>query len=50
MATVLRSLAAAGAQEAWLCVNDNNPAAVLYRRLGFGDAGRRARYLRRRAR
>ncbi|SCF39020.1 mycothiol synthase [Micromonospora viridifaciens] len=50
VASVLRSLAAAGAREAWLCVNDNNPAAALYRRLGFRDAGRRARYLRRRAR
>ncbi|MFD1321339.1 GNAT family N-acetyltransferase [Micromonospora sonneratiae] len=46
--TVLRSLAADGAQEAWLCVNDDNPAAALYRRLGFRDAGRRARYLHRR--
>ncbi|MFG2053937.1 GNAT family N-acetyltransferase [Micromonospora sp. NPDC048930] len=45
--TALRSLAADGAREAWLCVNDNNPAAGLYRRLGFQDAGRRARYLRR---
>ncbi|SCL17647.1 mycothiol synthase [Micromonospora rhizosphaerae] len=49
VATALRSLAADGAREAWLCVNDNNPAAALYRRLGFRDAGRRARYLRRRS-
>ncbi|MGW5671405.1 GNAT family N-acetyltransferase [Micromonospora sp. NPDC003776] len=42
----LRALAADGAREAWLCVNDNNPAAGLYRRLGFRDAGRRTRYLR----
>ncbi|EEP72947.1 hypothetical protein MCAG_03274 [Micromonospora sp. ATCC 39149] len=47
--TALRSLAGDGAGEAWLCVNDDNPAAVLYRRLGFGDAGRRARYLHRRS-
>ncbi|MEO3776612.1 GNAT family N-acetyltransferase [Micromonospora sp. B11E3] len=44
----LRSLAGEQAGAAWLCVNDNNPAAALYRRLGFRDAGRRARYLRRR--
>ncbi|QLQ38988.1 GNAT family N-acetyltransferase [Micromonospora robiginosa] len=43
---VLRGLAEAGADAAWLCVNDDNPAARLYRRLGFRDAGRRARYLR----
>ncbi|MCW3841456.1 GNAT family N-acetyltransferase [Micromonospora yasonensis] len=48
VATALWSLAGDGAREAWLCVNDNNPAAALYRRLGFCDAGRRARYLRRR--
>ncbi|MCX4474730.1 GNAT family N-acetyltransferase [Micromonospora sp. NBC_01655] len=47
VAVALRSLAADGAGEAWLCVNDDNPAAVLYRGLGFRDAGRRARYLRR---
>ncbi|OKI47350.1 GNAT family N-acetyltransferase [Micromonospora sp. CB01531] len=47
VATALRSLAEDGAREAWLCVNDNNPAAALYRRLGSADAGRRARYLRR---
>jgi mycothiol synthase len=47
VASALRSLAADGVREAWLCVNDNNPAAALYRRLGFHDAGRRARYLRR---
>ncbi|MFC0507672.1 GNAT family N-acetyltransferase [Micromonospora costi] len=45
VACALRSLAADGAPEAWLCVNDDNPAAALYRRLGFADAGRRARYL-----
>jgi mycothiol synthase len=45
VATALRSLSADGTHNAWLCVNDNNPAAGLYRRLGFRDAGRRARYL-----
>ena len=29
-----------------LCVNVNNPAGELYRRLGFADAGTRARYTR----
>ncbi|MFU8854016.1 GNAT family N-acetyltransferase [Micromonospora sp. SL1-18] len=48
VASVLRALAGDGAREAWLCVNDNNPATDLYRRLGFRDVGRRARYLRRR--
>ncbi|MEU1842416.1 GNAT family N-acetyltransferase [Micromonospora sediminicola] len=47
VARALRGLAADGAREAWLCVNDDNPAAGLYRRLGFQDFGRRARYLRR---
>lgn len=47
VARVLRGLAETGADAAWLCVNDDNPAAGLYRRLGFADAGRRARYLRR---
>ncbi|MGS2615602.1 GNAT family N-acetyltransferase [Micromonospora sp. LZ34] len=48
VAAALRSLAAEGAREAWLCVNDDNPAGALYRRLGFAEAGRRARYLLRR--
>ncbi|MDO3701540.1 GNAT family N-acetyltransferase [Micromonospora sp. C28SCA-DRY-2] len=48
VACALRGLARDGAREVWLCVNDNNPAAGLYRRLGFADAGRRARYLLRR--
>ncbi|MFI5835529.1 GNAT family N-acetyltransferase [Micromonospora sp. NPDC051300] len=47
VAHVLGGLAEAGVDGAWLCVNDDNPAAGLYRRLGFHDAGRRARYLRR---
>jgi mycothiol synthase len=33
-----------GATEAWLDVNVNNPASRLYRRLGFREMGRRARY------
>ncbi|MEV4278254.1 N-acetyltransferase [Actinoplanes xinjiangensis] len=41
----LRRMAAAGASEAWLTVNVNNPSAAgLYRRLGFDDMGQRARY------
>ncbi|WP_433377728.1 GNAT family N-acetyltransferase [Actinoplanes sp. CA-142083] len=41
----LARMAADGAGEAWLNVNVNNPgAAGLYRRLGFADRGRRARY------
>nr|WP_239542286.1 GNAT family N-acetyltransferase [Micromonospora terminaliae] len=47
VAGALRGLAGDGAREVWLCVNDNNPAAALYRRLGFQDFGRRAGYLRR---
>jgi ribosomal protein S18 acetylase RimI-like enzyme len=35
-----------GATFAWLNVNVDNPAAALYRRLGFVDRGRRARYQR----
>ncbi len=40
----LRRMRAAGAAEAWLTVNVDNRAAGLYRRLGFEDRGRRARY------
>ncbi|GGN04580.1 ribosomal protein S18 acetylase RimI-like enzyme [Actinoplanes campanulatus] len=40
----VRRMAGAGAGEAWLCVNVDNPAAGLYRRLGFQQHGRRARY------
>ncbi|GGN77897.1 hypothetical protein GCM10010112_51340 [Actinoplanes lobatus] len=42
----LRRMTGAGAGEAWLCVNVDNPAAGLYRRLGFQEHGRRARYRR----
>jgi ribosomal protein S18 acetylase RimI-like enzyme len=41
---VLGRMRAGGASEAWLDVNVDNPAAGLYRRLGFEDRGRRARY------
>jgi mycothiol synthase len=41
----LGRMAADGGSEAWLNVNVNNPrAAGLYRRLGFAERGRRARY------
>ncbi|GLY01965.1 GNAT family N-acetyltransferase [Actinoplanes sp. NBRC 101535] len=42
----LHRMAAAGIAHAWLCVNVDNPAASVYRRLGFVDRGRRARFLR----
>lgn len=42
----LRRAAAAGFDESWLCVNVDNPAAGLYRRLGFQERGRRARFRR----
>lgn len=42
----LRRIRAGGAAAASLEVNVDNPAARLYRRLGFADAGRRARYRR----
>ncbi|GIF21281.1 hypothetical protein Ate02nite_40110 [Paractinoplanes tereljensis] len=43
----LGRMAADGAAEAWLNVNVNNPgAAALYRRLGFVERGRRARFRR----
>jgi mycothiol synthase len=43
----LSRMAAAGAAEAWLDVNVDNPGATaLYRRLGFTHEGRRARYRR----
>ncbi|MEV4637150.1 N-acetyltransferase [Actinoplanes sp. NPDC049548] len=40
----LRRMRSNGAEEAWLDVNVDNPAAGLYRRLGFEDRGRRARF------
>jgi mycothiol synthase len=40
----LARMRADGATHAWLNVNVDNPAAGLYRRLGFVDKGRRARY------
>ncbi|HWS37306.1 MAG TPA: GNAT family N-acetyltransferase, partial [Actinoplanes sp.] len=40
----LRRAARAGSTESWLCVNLNNPAVALYRRLGFRERGRRARF------
>ncbi|WP_250030554.1 GNAT family N-acetyltransferase [Paractinoplanes maris] len=41
----LSRLRAVGGTQAWLTVNVNNPdAAALYRRLGFTDRGRRARF------
>jgi mycothiol synthase len=50
-ATLVRSamggLSRAGATDCWLTVATNNPGAIaLYRRLGFADAGQRARYAR----
>lgn len=40
----LTRMKAAGAVEAWLNVNVDNPARSLYLRLGFTDEGRRARF------
>lgn len=40
----LGRMRADGATEAWLDVNVDNPASRLYRRLGFENMGRRARY------
>jgi mycothiol synthase len=42
----LSRMRADGAGHAWLNVNVDNPAGRLYRRLGFADRGRRARYQR----
>ena len=41
----LSRMRAGGAEVAWLNVNVDNPAARLYRRLGFRVVGRRARFL-----
>ena len=46
VADTLRSLRDEGAEQVWLCVNVNNPAEDLYRRLGFSTYGTRARYAR----
>lgn len=40
----LRALRKEGCEDVWLAVNVDNPAHGLYRRLGFADAGLRARY------
>ncbi|MDG4831959.1 GNAT family N-acetyltransferase [Solwaraspora sp. WMMD1047] len=44
VAEALRRMRAAGATEALLDVNVDNPAGRLYRRLGFVEIGRRARF------
>jgi len=45
LATAMSGIAAAGFGTCWLTVATNNPQATrLYRRAGFADAGRRARY------
>jgi ribosomal protein S18 acetylase RimI-like enzyme len=46
VAAVLQALADEGTEPVWLTVNQNNPAAALYRRLGFARYGIRARYVR----
>lgn len=46
VADTLRSLRDEGAEHVWLCVNVDNPAEDLYRRLGFTRYGMRARYVR----
>jgi mycothiol synthase len=46
VARTLSALAAEGTAPVGLTVNVNNRAVGLYRRLGFGDAGTRARYTR----
>ncbi len=44
VARSLRTLHKAGCDAVWLTVNVDNPAHALYLRLGFADAGVRARY------
>lgn len=44
VARSLRALRKVGCEAAWLAVNVDNPAHALYLRLGFVDAGLRARY------
>jgi ribosomal protein S18 acetylase RimI-like enzyme len=46
VARTLRALAVESSAPVWLCVNVNNPAGELYRRLGFTEAGTRARFTR----
>lgn len=46
MARTLRALAVEAVDPVWLCVNVDNPAGVLYGRLGFAGYGTRARYRR----
>jgi mycothiol synthase len=45
LSAAMSGIAAAGFTTCWLTVATNNPAATrLYRRAGFAEAGRRARY------
>jgi len=45
LAAAMSGIATAGFKTCWLTVATNNPAAIrLYRRAGFAEAGRRARY------
>ena len=45
LATAMSGIAAAGFESCWLTVATNNPVAIgLYRRAGFTETGRRARY------
>ncbi len=46
VSATLQALAGEGTEPVWLTVNENNPAAALYRRLGFRSYGTRARYVR----
>jgi GNAT superfamily N-acetyltransferase len=46
VARTLRALAVESPAPVWLCVNVDNPAGELYRRLGFAEAGTRARFTR----
>jgi len=45
LAAAMSGIATAGSETCWLTVATNNPAAIrIYRKAGFADAGRRARY------
>lgn len=44
MARSLSALQKAGSEKVWLCVTVDNPAQLLYERLGFRAKGMRARY------